>query len=186
MLTITVPGAEFYKEDTNEFLYTSDTVLKMEHSLVSISKWESKWKKPFLSMGQPGNEDFTQEMLMDYFQFMTITQNVPKKVYYGITHELFNQVIDYMRTEQTATWFSNKPGQGGRVDRRPMTSERIYHLMIHYNIPFECEKWHLSRLLTLIRICQIEEQKPEKQNPRDAALARHSAMAARRAKKPHR
>ena len=189
MLSITIPGAEFFKEETQEFVYTEETTIQMEHSLVSISKWESKWHKPFLSMGQPGYDPFTEEMLMEYFQDMTITKNIPLKTYYGITRNLYNKIIEYINTDQTATWFNNANKPQGPRDTRPMTTERIYYLMVHYNIPFECQKWHLSRLLTLIRICQAEEQaanSKQKQNPRDAAIARHNAMSARRAKKPHR
>ena len=186
MLTITIPEAEFFKESTQEFVYCKETVLQMEHSLVSISKWESKWKKPFLSMGSKGYEQFTERMLMDYFQCMTITQHVPPQVYFAITRELYNTIIEYIRTEQTATWFSKSGPEAGKTDHRPMTSERIYFLMVHYNIPFECQKWHLSRLLTLIRICQLEEQQQNKQSPKDAAIARHNLNAARRAKRPHR
>lgn len=184
MLTLVVPASEFFKQETQEFITTKETVLQLEHSLVSISKWESKWKKPFLSMGGPGYEEFTAEMLIDYFQYMTITQNVPKEVYYGLRQSNVNDIVEYIRDEQTATWFSKQSAKAGQVDRRPMTSERIYYLMVHYNIPFECQKWHLSRLLTLIRICQLEEQTQEKRSPKDAAMMRHNLNAARRAKRP--
>lgn len=185
MLTLTIKESEFFKQETQEFIYTKDTTLQMEHSLVSISKWESKWKKPFLSIGQPGYDEFTQEMLIDYFKCMTITQNVPENVYYAMRRSQVEEVVNYIKDEQTATWFGKQIGQAGKVDRRPMTSERIYYLMVHYGIPFECQKWHLSRLLTLIHVCQVEEQTQEKKSPKDAALMRHNLNTARRAKRPH-
>lgn len=182
MLKIVVPEGEFFNELKQEFVYTKKTTLQLEHSLVSVSKWEATWKKPFIVYDQ-SQQNMTQEMVMDYIKEMTVTQNVDPNVYYALTQKNLQDIIDYIQENRTATWFGNKPGAGKR-DTRPLTSERIYYFMVHYSIPFECQKWHLSRLMTLIRVCQEEEaaQNKKGQSPRDAAMARHSLMTARRAK----
>ena len=183
MLKIVVPGGEFFDERLQQFIYTNETTLQLEHSLVAISKWEATWKKPFIVYDQ-SQQNLTQEMVMDYIKDMTITQNVDPKIYFALTQNNLKEITDYIQESRTATWFSNKP-QAGKRDTRPLTSERIYYFMVHYGIPFECAKWHISRLMALIRVCQEEEaaqNKQNKQNPREAAIARHNAMAARRAK----
>lgn len=183
MLKIVVPASEFFDDVHQEFVYTNETTLQLEHSLVAISKWEAKWKKPFIVYDQ-SQQNMTQEMVMDYIRYMTITQNVDPRVYFALTQNNLQTITDYMQENRSATWFSNKP-QAGKRDTRPLTSERIYYFMVHYGIPFDCAKWHISRLMSLIRVCQEEEaaqNKQNKQNPREAAMARHSIMSARRAK----
>lgn len=183
MLKITVPAGEFYNEKLEEFVYTKETVLRLEHSLISLSNWESNWKVPFLA-SDDSQVKLTQEQIMDYIKEMTITPNVDPMVYYAITKENMDAIVAYIQEQRTATWFGKSKPQAGKRDTRPMTSERIYYFMVEYNVPFECAKWHLSRLLTLIRICQEEQKEQEKKTPKDAAMARHNLNAARRAKKP--
>ena len=185
MLKITIPAQEFFDDRKQEFIYTKETTLQLEHSLVSISKWEAKWKVPFL-MERDEQHRLTQEQIQDYIRCMTITQNVDPLTYYSLTNENVSEIIKYIEDKQTATWFGKLGPNKGPRDTRPMTSERLYHLMVNYNIPFSCEKWHISRLMTLIRICQEESKKQEKKNPKDAAIARHNLNAARRAKHGHR
>ena len=183
MLKITVPGGEFWNDSLQQFVYTNEIVIQLEHSLVSVSKWEAKWKKPFIS--NDDKQQLSQEQVMDYIKFMTITQNVDDMVYFALTVKNLEDIMAYIQENRTATWFAKKGPEAGKRDNRAMTSERIYYFMVHYNIPFECQKWHLSRLLTLIRVCQEEEKaqnKQQKQNPRDAAMARHNLNAARRAR----
>lgn len=181
MLKILVPAGEFWDENTQEFVYTPETVLQLEHSLVSISKWEAKYKKPFIVFDE-SQSNLTPESILEYIRDMTITQNVNPLVYYALNESLVKTIVDYIHDQQTATWFGNNKPQAGKRDTRPLTSERIYYLMINYNIPFECQKWHLSRLLTLIRVCQEEQKQQEKKSPKDAAMQRHNLNAARRAK----
>ena len=180
---VDVPACEFWDDNKQEFVNTKATSFVIEHSLVSISKWESKWKVPFLS--NDPNTKFTQEQILDYIVDMTITQNVDPMVYYALTPKTVQEIFDYVQEQRTATWFGKTPIPAGSRDNRAMTSERLYHLMINYNIPMKCEKWHLSRLLTLIRICQEEQKKQEKKNPKDAAMARHNLNAARKARARH-
>ena len=176
MLTITVPEGEIYNEETNEFVYTKATTLRLEHSLVSISKWESKWKKPFL-----GKEQKTQQEVRDYVKCMTTTQNVPDDVYLCLSAENYDEIGRYIEDSRTATWFSDNTN---RPTSEIVTSELIYYWMTAFNIPFECQKWHLNRLLTLIKVCGIKNQSQDsKKMSRSAVLKQNAAInKARRAR----
>ena len=176
MLQITIPEIEMYDELNEEFIEIPETVLRLEHSLVSVSKWEAKWKKPFLDQ-KPKTDAETR----DYVRCITLTQNVDTKVYLGLGHDQMEQINQYINTEQTATWFSKdaKP-----PSREIVTSELLYYVMCAYQIPWEAQKWHLSRLLTLIRIASIKNQ-PEKKMPKNAVLSRNRALNAARRKKHH-
>lgn len=167
MLEITVPGREYFNEATNEFVTVKEQTLRLEHSLVSLSKWESKWCKPFL-----GNEDKTLEESIDYVRCMTVTKNVDPLVYRNLTRKNFEDVNAYIEAPMTATWFRKE--QGGH-SREIITAEVVYYWMIALNIPFECEKWHLNRLLTLIKVCN-EKNKPKKKMNRKDILARNRQL----------
>ena len=176
MLQITVPAIEMFDEQKQEFVSTKEQTLCLEHSLVSLSKWESKWHKPFLS-----KEPKTNEETLDYIKCMTITQNVDPNIYLCLTRENIEQVNQYIEDPMTATWFSEESKKGGH-SREQTTAELIYYWMIALNIPFECQKWHLNRLLTLIRVCNIKNQPPKKMSRRDI-MSRNSAINAARRKK---
>lgn len=167
MLTITVPRAEIYDEATNEFIYTNETTLRLEHSLVSISKWESKWKKPFL-----GKNEKTPEQVRDYVKCMTTTQNVSDSVFLCLTADNYDQIGKYIEDSRTATWFSDHTN---RTSSEIVTSELIYYWMTVYGIPFECQKWHLNRLLTLIKICSLKNQGDKKMS-RSAILRQNTEL----------
>lgn len=177
MLKITVKGTEFFNEETCEFTYGKDTALTLEHSLVSISKWESKYHKPFLSE----KENMTTEEMVDYIKFMTLTQNVDPDIYKRIDNNVIKQIADYIKDPMTATWFSNNAKRGGT--KRVVTSELLYFQMIAYGIPFECQKWHLNRLLTLIRVCEEENQPRKKKSQKDSLMEQAAINRARRAKR---
>ena len=176
MLTITVPESEVYDEEKNEFIATKETTLRLEHSLVSISKWESKWKKAFL-----GKEKKTREEVLDYVKCMTTTQNVPDDVYLCLTRDNFAEIGRYIEDSRTATWFSDR---NNRPTSETVTSELIYYWMTAFNIPFECQKWHLNRLLTLIKICSIKNNPKGAQKMSTSAVMRQNSALnkARRAK----
>lgn len=154
MITVTIPEAELFDETTNEYIYTKKTTLALEHSLVSVSKWESKWEKPFLST------KLTREQSVDYIRCMTITQNVDPNVYNVIPQNVIKEVNDYIDSKQTATWFGGDTNK--KAPKKIVTSELVYYWMISCGIPFECQKWHLNRLITLIRVCQEESQPSKK------------------------
>lgn len=174
MLRITIAaGNELWDEKKEEFIYPKSVSLQLEHSLVSLSKWESQWHKPFLE-----KRDKTVEETVDYIRCMTLTQNVDSAVYGFITNEIIDQVSAYIDNPMTATWFSNKKKgtNGGEV----VTAEIIYYWMVALNIPFECQKWHLNRLLTLIEVCNIKNAPPEKLSQREIAKRNAALNAARR------
>jgi hypothetical protein len=178
MLQITIPEAvvEEFDERTNEFVYTTvckEQTLQLEHSLVSLSKWESKWCKSFLSKNKK-----TDEELIDYIKCMTITQNVNPEVYQHLTPENFKQIDAYIAAPMTATVFSEDKSSKG--SREVVTSELVYYWMIALNIPFECQKWHLNRLLTLIRVCNIKNAPPKKRSKHDIMRGNAALNAARR------
>ena len=145
MLKIFVPSGELFDERTERFITITGRELQLEHSLVSISKWESRWKKPFL-----GNEVKSREETIDYVRCMTISQNVDPNVYLGLTESNINAVNKYIDEPMTATTFKNNQR---KTNRQIITNEIIYFWMISLGIPMECQKWHLNRLLTLILVC---------------------------------
>ena len=173
MLSLSLPAAEFFDEETQLFQYTKATVLTLEHSLVSISKWESKWRKPFFS-----KEAKTDAETLDYVRCMTVTQKVNPLAYRGLGPDHIRQIQAYIEEPMTATWFKEKPRASGR---EIVTSEVIYYWMIALGIPFECEKWHLNRLLTLIRVCNEKQQPHKGQKGRQALAQRQALNRARRA-----
>lgn len=174
MLQITIPEIEMWDESKEEFVYTKAQTLQLEHSLVSLSKWESKWNKVFLT-----KQDKTQEELLDYIKCMTITQNVKPEVYNYLTRDNINEINRYIEAPMTATYFSKDNSKG--TSHEVVTSELIYYWMIALNIPFKCEKWHLNRLLTLIRVCNIKNQPPKRRSKRDI-MSRNAALNAKRRK----
>lgn len=173
---IVIPPAQLWDKKNEKFVYTKETMITVEHSLVSLSKWESKWHKPFL-----GNNDKTTEETIDYIRCMTLTQNVDPDCYKYLTQENVNDIVTYINDPMTATWFGER-GNHKPNDRRIITNELIYYWMIMLNIPFECQKWHLNRLMTLIRVCN-EENKPKNKLSRKQLYSRNAKLnAARRAK----
>lgn len=166
MLQITVPPEELWDEKEEKFVYLKSQTLQLEHSLVSLSKWERKWNKVFLS-----KKEKTLEETIDYIRCMTITQNVHPDVYNRLSNENFDEINAYINAPMTATYFSGK--EPGTPSREEVTSEIIYYWMIILNIPFEYQKWHLNSLLTLIKVCDIKNKPPKKMSKRD--LYKHYA-----------
>lgn len=174
MLRITVPAYELWDEANGEFVYGKEQVLTLEHSLVSLSKWESRWRKPFLSQ-----DIKTREETVDYIRCMTLTQNVDPIVYDGITDGIIREVNRYIEEPMTATWFSDE--SANKRSSSEVTAEIIYYSMIALNIPMECQKWHLNRLLTLIKVCNIKNSKPKKMSTKEI-MDRNTALNEKRLK----
>lgn len=177
MLKITIPGGDYYDSKENRFYTVKEQTIALEHSLVSISKWESKWHKPFLT-----DERKTVDETRSYIQCMTLTQNVDPKVYNMLTNDNVQQVNAYVEDSMTASWVNDTPGSSR--SRETVTSELIYYWMIALNIPFECQKWHLNRLLMLIRICNAKNQQPKKMS-KSEIMRRNSQLNAARRKAMH-
>lgn len=173
MLTITIPSYELFNDVTQEFISEDERAIQLEHSLLSISEWESRWNKPFLS-----NMEKTPNEIIDYVRCMTLTEGVPETAYLYINSEQYKLINDYIAAPMTATTISEPPG---KASKEIMTSELLYYYMIAANIPFECERWHLNRLLTLIRICSIKSQ-PEKKRPINEVMKSNAALNAARKK----
>lgn len=173
MLTIVVPGVEMYDEQNEEFVTRNDMTLDLEHSLVSLSKWEAIFEKPFLDTKQK-----TTEEVLEYIKLMTLTPNVSDDVYTKLSEENVLAINKYLEAKMTATWFSEAPG--APKSRDVITAELIYYWMITFQIPFECENWHLNRLFTLIRVCNIKQAKPKKMSRSEIAARNRELNAQRR------
>ena len=175
MLQLKFQDTEFWDEVSEKFVTVKGQTIQLEHSLVSISKWESKWKKPFLS-----REGHTQEETVDYVRCMTITQNVNPLLYQLLTPEQIASINQYIDDPMTATTIAKQEGKGASA--RIITSEEIYYAMVAYQIPFECQRWHFNRLMMLIRVCDEKNKPKKKMRKGEIAKRNRSLNAARRAR----
>lgn len=178
MLKVKIPEQEFFNEETQRFMYIKGAELQLEHSLISLAKWESKWHVPFL-----GKSDKTEEELQDYIRCMTLNKNVDQEVYRYIPPSILKEIFDYIEDPMTATWFSTTDSQSGGVRKREtITAEIIYYWMVTLGIPVQFEKWHLNRLLTLIRVVNAKNTPSKKMSKKDIYANNHKLNMARRAK----
>lgn len=175
MLIITIPAVESFDESTNEFIVSEEIQLELEHSLASLSKWESIFEKPFLS-----REDKSQEETLKYVECMCLTPDVPPGVFERIGGENIQKINNYITAKMTATWFNDQ--NSGRANREIITAEIIYHWMIALQIPIEFEHWHLNRLFTLIKVCNEQNNPDKKKYSRNDWAARQRALNAARQK----
>ncbi len=181
MLRIVIPKSEMFDENKQEFVYIPEQVLQLEHSLVSLSKWESKWHKPFLS-GTRDDKSF--EETVDYVRCMTVTQNVKPEVYYGLTQENLDAIQKYIEEPMTAAKFSEDVNK--KYSTEYISAETVYYWMISFGIPMECQKWHLNRLLALIRFCDVKNRPKKSKNTNKKAIAdRYSRINAERRRRLH-
>lgn len=180
MLKITVPEQELFDENKNEFVTIKSVNLTLEHSLVSISKWEAIYFKPFITSAK--TDDKTPEEVLKYIECMTITQNVDPRIYKSLDRDSVAKIKDYIASPLSATTFTNRSTKA--PSREVITSELIYYWMTAYNIPFECEKWPIQRLLNLIKICSIKNDPngSKKMSKKDLMTSNAALNAARRAK----
>jgi hypothetical protein len=174
MLTITVGAEEIFDEGAGTFGTHGGVELQLEHSLVSLSKWESEHEKPFLGKG-----DKTREEILDYVRCMVVSPNPPGDFLQRLSKENLEAINEYIERKMTATWFSEQPG--APKSREVITSELIYYWLTVFNIPFECETWHLNRLFTLIRIANIKQSKPKKMSRSEVAARNRELNAQRKA-----
>ena len=175
MLEIVIPSTELWDPKERRFSKTKEYKLQLEHSLISISKWESKWNKSFLK-----EDKKTPEETLDYIKCMTLTQNVPHEAYLYLTDENINRIVEYIKAPMSATWFTEDNNR--KFSREVITNEVIYNWMIEFGIPFECQKWHLNHLITLIRVRIAKSEKPKTMNSKDTVSMYREINAARRKK----
>lgn len=172
MLELEISEKEVFDDSTQTFINVPSQTLRLEHSLISISKWEEKWHIPYLS-----REPKTRQQVFDYIRCMTIGKSVDDNVYVTLSSYELDAITYYIDDSRTATWFSNSKQRPGR---EVITSELIYYWMIEFGIPFECDKWHLNRLLTLIRICQIKNSPKKKMSASELANRNRKLNESRR------
>lgn len=175
MLQIVIPEREYFDQQKQEFVNLKEQRLTLEHSLISISKWESKWKKPFLDKA-----DKTPEESADYIRCMCVGKELDPLLLRWIPSETYTKINAYIADSMTATWFNERTKKPG--NSQVVTSELIYYWMIAFHIPLECEKWHLNRLLTLIKICEVKNAPPKKMRRKDI-YSRNAALNAARKQK---
>lgn len=173
MLQITIPATEQWDEVKEEYVYGDEQTLCLEHSLVSLSKWESKWHKAFLT-----NKDKTQEETLDYIRCMTLNEVADPNVYTRLTNSNLQEIYDYINEPMTATILAED--KNAKTNREVTTAELIYYWMISLQVPVEFETWHLNRLITLIRVCGVKNAPPKKMSMRDRVSHNASLNAARR------
>ena len=174
MLVLDIPETELFDEENDKFVYIKKQTIKLEHSLISISKWESKWQKPFLSKDKK-----TREEILDYIRCMFLTPLQDKNVILGLSVDDINKIMEYIDSPMTATtvtFFDNKP----KTKEETVTSELIYYWMITAGIPFECEKWHINRLFALLKICSAKNA-PKKKATKEMMNSQAALNAKRRA-----
>ena len=173
MLRITIPEIDLWDEVTEKFISREAVTLELEHSLVSLAEWESKWKKAFLGRGEK-----TDEEVRDYIRCMTLTPNVDPDSYNYLTDDNYRRINEYIQDPMTATTFrDDRVARGGQ---KIITAEVIYSWMFSLQIPMECQYWHLNRLITQVRTCSVMNQSPKKMSKRDVMSQNAALNAARR------
>lgn len=175
MFKVLIPGGDFFDEEKSIFITLPDTLLNLEHSLLSISRWESKWNRSYFNDGPK-----TDEELIDYIRCMTINQVSDQRIYKVIPNAIKRQINAYCNLPMTATTIHRRDKTPGKKEK--ITSEVVYYWMISFGIPFECEKWHINRLWTLIQVCSIKNN-PKKESSAEARARTRAVNAARRGKK---
>lgn len=181
MLNITVPARKLWDEKNEQFLYVKETVLMLEHSLISLSKWEETWHIPFL-----GKEKHTAEQMIDYIRCMTLNKTVDPNVYLCLTAKNYQAITEYINAQRTASHVEHRNPKR-KTSGEQVTSELIYYWMSSLQIPYDpCQKWHLSRLLALIDIADAKNNPDNKKKmPMKDVMSRNKALNEARLAKHH-
>jgi len=174
MLVLHLPETELFDESDGTFYKTEPITLRLEHSLISVSKWESKWKTPFLD-----KKDKSREEIDGYIEAMILNENFPPGVISRFGSEHYRAINEYIESTESATTFGKMPERKGRGET--ITAELIYYWMVAFQIPFVCETWHLNRLFALVKICNIKNSKPDKKSRAEMARDYREMNAKRKA-----
>lgn len=174
MLTIIVGSKEHFDEEANTFIKVGGIEIQLEYSLASLSKWESKFEKPFL-----GPQEKTREEVIGFIQEMIMTPEIPPEIVQKFSEENFAEVNEYMASKQTATWFNDSPN-APKTSQEIITAELIYYWMVSFHIPWEAQHWHLNRLFTLIKVFNAKSEKPKPMSKGEAAARRRQLNEQRR------
>ena len=174
MLTIQLAATELFDNERQTFIPLPAATLQLEHSLLSISKWEQKWKKSFLDK----NAVRTVAESRDYVRCMTINHADPT-AYMRLGEADMDKIQKYINDPASATVIKRQAGKGSS---EILTSELIYYRMVEAGIPFECQKWHLNRLITLINIYGEKQKTPQKMSRSEVYAQNRALNAARKAK----
>lgn len=176
MLELVVKEDELYLPHLNKFIEVPECTITLEHSLISLARWESKWHIPYLS-----NKERTQEQELDYIRCMSVNKLKNDLVIKILSPMDIKTIEDYIDNPMTATTFS-KNIKNQRSKKEIITAEIIYSRMFAHGIPLECQKWHLNRLLTLLRVCDLRNTPPQKMGRKETAQWNAQQNALRRAK----
>lgn len=164
MIIIPLPKREYWDEANQRFVYIPQGELILNHSLNSLRKWESIHHKPFLS-----REEKTKEEILDYIKCMTVNEDVGPEIYEALSPAVLKRIQEYINDPMTATTIRR---ENQKRNNEIITAEIIYYWMVALQIPFECQHWHLSQLMTFIEVCSIKNQPPKKMSPAET-MARH-------------
>lgn len=173
MIEVTIPSQDCFDVERNAFQHVKECTLRLEHSLVAVSRWESKWHKVFLDEKQKTNEE-----MLDYIRCMALEPPEDDMVFHCLTRTDISRINDYIADSMSATFFREEKQR--RRGREPVTSELIYYWLVALQIPFECQYWHLNRLLTLVRICNLKNQPKKKQSQFETMTSNAALNKARR------
>lgn len=177
MLIIKLPAAEYFDNEQEIFVQYEEVTLRLEHSLVSLSKWEEEFEKPFLDPSQ----EKTGEEVFGYIRAMVLDDDIPEGVFERFTEEHVQSINAYIERKMTATWFNDAAAPQGPPSREIITAELIYYWIFALQMPYECREWHLNKLFTQIKVMNVKQSKPKKMSPRSAAAERSRLNAQRRA-----
>lgn len=177
MLEVIIPEDEFYDQSTNKFITIPSCKIVIEHSLISVAKWESKWHMPYLS-DSPRSP--IQEL--DYIKCMIIGSIPNDLTLKTLSAENIKLIRDYINNPMTATTFQKNSKSTGRGKKENTTAETIYAHMFAHSIPIDCQKWHLNRLLTLLRVCDLKNSPRDKMTKKQTAMWNAEQNALRKAK----
>ena len=180
-IVVTVPKSEVYDEENDIFYEIKNEVtLVMEHNLIAISRWESKFHKPYLTKDTKTNEE-----ILYYLECMTITKGVESYVYRCIPKSELLRITEYINDPMTGTTVRESPYAKKQGKEEIQSAELLYYYMFKLGIPKECENWHLNRLMTLMKVYGAKDEKPDGKASRSELIARNRAINARNRSKYH-